>query len=261
MSVTVIAFAVNDKFPLGFVYRQFAKHLKDPFEFVVLNDAQDKEASEGIASTASAGGIRCVRVPQDIHTDNGPSLSYAQTLNWAVREFVVNNAGGLVVFIHADIFPICDVSLSSIIGEYAIASTMEFRALNGLPITHIYPTLTIINPNKIENAVESLNFGCADGLDTGGMTRAFVENNQSKIKFLVHHQVEYFARTLHSDDAFAAYLKADIAIARQHGLSAGWICEGFYHYMAGSQWNITDEPAFSEGHDKRARLFREFYGL
>lgn len=257
MKVSFFSFAVNDKFPIDIMYRQFTRYVKDDFDFVLFNDAFDVQMEKNINLIASYNKINCVRVPQNIHTVQNPSECYASVLNWAVRNYAVNNNCEIIVLMHSDVFPICDVSVVDIIGEYTVASTMEFRIIDGKGINYFYPAFTIINMKALKN-VNELDFGLDSGLDVGGKTKEFIERNNSSVKFLANHQTSYFIGTLREEESNAKYFKTDLDICRKYGLSAGWIAEGFYHYMAGSQWNASNS-AFAQGHKERMELFLKYF--
>lgn len=257
MKISIFSFAVNDKFPIDIMYRQFTKFLKEDFDFVLFNDAFDSQMEKNINTIASYNKINCVRVPQKIHAVQNPSECYASTLNWALRDYAVNNNSEIVVLMHSDVFPICDVSISNIIGEHTVASTMEFRIIDGKGVNYFYPAFTIVNMKLLKNVCD-LDFGLSPGLDVGGKTKEFIENNPNAVKFLANHQTSYFLGTLREEESNAKYFKTDLDICRKYGLSAGWIAEGFYHYMAGSQWNASN-PAFAQGHKERMELFLKYF--
>lgn len=257
MKVSFFSFAVNDKFPIDIMYRQFIKYVKDDFDFVLFNDAFDSQMEKNINLIASYNKINCVRVPQNIHTVQNPSECYASVLNWAVRNYAINNNCEIVVLMHSDVFPICEVNILNILGDSIVASTPEYRLIDGKGINYFYPAFTIINMKKLINPQE-LDFGLAPGLDTGGRTKEFIENHPHEIKFIPNHQISYFVRTLNENESLAKYFGEDLEISRGHGLSSGWIAEGFYHYMAGSQWNASN-PAFAQGHKKRMELFLKYF--
>ncbi len=257
MKVSVFSFAVNDKFPIDIAYRQFKKYMKEDFEYILFNDAMNAQMEHNINTIAAYNNIKCVRVPQHIHAVQNPSEGYAATLNWAVHEYAPQNNCEIVVLIHTDVFPICDVTVSDIIGENIAASTTEFRIMDGKGINYFYPALTMVNMKKLTNPRE-LDFGLDPGLDCGGKTKDFIKAHESSVKFLNHHQIAYMIAILEGQP-IANYFATDLAVCRAHGISAGWVADGFYHHMAGSQWN-SDNPVFAEGHRQRMELFlKQFY--
>src|SRR5574343_297433 len=257
MKISFFSFAVNDRFPLDIMYRQFKKYMKEDFDFTLFNDAYDPKMEENINIITKFNKINCVRVPQQVHRVQNPSESYSESLNWAVWDYAVNHNCEIIVLMHSDIFPICDVTISGILGDSIVASTPEFRIVNGKGINYFYPAFTIINMKRLTNPKE-LDFRPCPGLDTGGRTKDFIAKYPNDIKFIPNHQIEYFIRIL-GTDPMAEYYKEDLAICRKAGLSAGWCAEGLLHYMAGSQWNKNDNSAFAQGHQDRMNLFLRYF--
>lgn len=260
MKVSIFSFAVNDMFPIDIAHRQFKKYIKDDFEYILFNDAYDPTMEKNINTIASCNNITCERVPQRIHGVVNPSECYAQTLNWSLHEYAAAKDFDIIVLMHTDIFPICHTSMVEILGDYTVASTTEFRKIGEAGITYLYPAFTIINMKKLKKMlVTELNFGLAPGFDTGGRTKDFIAKYPNQVKLLPNHQASYFLRTLEGTESLAQYFQEDLDITRAAGLSSGWISEGLYHYMAGSQWNSGDKSEFALGHKKRMDLFLRYF--
>lgn len=256
MKIIIYSFAVNAVFPIDIVYRQYKKYIKDDFEFILFNDAMDAQTEKDINTIAGCNKIKCVRVPQHIHKTQNPSEAYAATLNWAVQEYAVENNHETIMLAHTDVFPIANVSIEEVLGSNIAASTTEFKILNGEGIIYFYPALTIINM-KLLNNVSEMDFGLEPGLDTGGKTKTFVKNNPGNVKFLENSQILNFIST-NKDHPLIQYFRDSLSICGQYELSAGWVADGLYHYMAGSQWNATN-PSAAEGHRKRMDLFLKYF--
>jgi len=256
MKISIFSFAVNDKFPIDILYRQYKKYIKEDFEFILFNDAMDAQMEQNINIIAHNNKINCERVPQEIHNVQNPSEAYAETLNWAVQEYAIKNDNEIIALVHTDIFPIQDIKISNIIKNNIVASTMEYRSIKGEDIHYLYPAFTIINMKLVKDPNE-LDFGCARGLDTGGKTKDFVKNNKELVRFIDHYQISVIP-DMSKYRFLSKYFYADLDICQRHNLSAGWIAEGFYHYVAGSQWN-GGNPTYAQGHEKRMKLFLEFF--
>ena len=79
--------------------KTFKKFLKDEYEFVVFNDARQKDLQSAIKKTCSKLGIRCVNIPQSIH--NQPylyrlpkeKLNAPAVRNANVVQYALNNLG------------------------------------------------------------------------------------------------------------------------------------------------------------------------
>lgn len=258
MKISFFSFACNTNFPLDIMYRQFQKYMKEPFEFILFNDAFDPKMEKDVNTIATCNKIPCVRVPQSIHKVHNPSACYAATLNWALHEYAPKHNCEIVVLMHCDVFPICDVSISDILGDSVVASTPEFRLIDGKGINYFYPAFTVVNMKLLKN-VKELDFSLLPGMDVGGKTKEFIEKYPNSYKFIPNHQAAYFLATLDGKGSLAEYFKADLEITRETGLSSGWIAAGFYHYLCGSGWNKNQSSIFAVGHQKRNDLFLRYF--
>ncbi len=257
MKVSVFSFAVNDKFPIDIAYRRFQKHMKEDFEYILFNDAIDVQMEQNINTIAAYNHIKCVRVPQHIHAIQNPSEGYAASLNWAVQQYAPNNGYEIIALIHTDVFPIRDLTITGILDGNAAASTTEYKIVNGQGIIYFYPALTLVNMKLLRNP-QDLDFGLEPGLDCGGKTKYFIQGYPGQVKFLENRQILDHIST-ERNDPLMEYFRDDLFICGKYKLSAGWVANGFYHYMAGSQWNSYDS-GFAEGHRQRMELFlKHFY--
>lgn len=258
MKTSIFSFAVNDKFPIDIQHRQFVKHIDRDFDFILFNDADVAKTEEDINTICAYNKIKCVRVPQEIHKVQNPSEGYAATLNWAVKEYAVKNALEVIVLLHADVFPIEQLSIHKILENNLVASTMEYRVIDDKTINYFYPALTIIDVKNLGTKIDTLDFGLDVGLDTGGKTGKFVEDNPSIIKYLGNQPINEGIIARLDNSRLKEYFTIDLEISRKYQLNAGWIAEGFYHYMAGSQWNAANSMAV-QGHKERMELFLKYF--
>ena len=261
MKVSIFSFACNTNFPIDLVRRQYVKYLKDDYEFIVFNDSSDPKIHKDIQTIAEYNKAKHVKVPQTMHKCFNPSGGYAETLNWSVHEYAAIGDFDIIVLTHTDIFPICQISMSEILGNYIVASTTEFRKIGDIGVSYLYPAFTIINMKSLKQiGVHELDFGLAPGVDTGGKTKDFIAKYPNSVKLLPNYQAYYFLRTLNDNESLAKYFKEDLDITRVAGLSSGWISEGgMYHYMCGSAWNANENSLFAQGHEKRMQLFLKYF--
>lgn len=258
MKISIFSFVVNDLFPIDIVNRAFKKFMKDDYEFILFNDAYEPQMEKNLTLIASHNNIKHVRVPQEIHRVQNPSECYASTVNWAVHNYAVANKCEIIVLIHSDILPICHISIEEILGNNIVASTCEFRKMGDEGFVYLYPAFTIISMTKLTNPKE-LDFGLTPGFDVGGKTKEFLKKYPNGVKLLPNYQALYFLNTLLENDPMREYWKTDLEISRKAGISSGWICEGLYHYMCGSAWNIKDNPLFAQAHKDRMDLFLKYF--
>lgn len=260
MKISFFSFAVNTSFPIDVAYRAFQKYMKEDFEYIIFNDAYQSQMEKDINTICEFNKIKCVRVPQTIHQVQNPSVCYSSTVNWAIRDYAVKNDCDIIVIMHSDIFPIGEVSINEILGDYTIASTVEFRKIGDSGFTYLYPALSVIHMQKLKKlGVKELDFGLASGFDCGGLTKDFLIKYPNDVKLLPNYQASYFLATLDPNESLAKYFKEDLEITRAAGLSSGWLCFNYYHYIAGSGWNINDNSLFAKGHKDRMDLFLKYF--
>lgn len=306
MTITIFSYAVNNNFPIDIQYNNFKKHIKENFEFILFNDANNSTNMDDINNIAEKLNIKCVKVPQEIHTaysNLSPSLAYAETLNWSIQEYAMkNNSLDIILQVHTDVFPIKSLSIMDLLDGNAIATTFEIRNVDGLILKYFYPALTLIDLNSIKDVVKDLKYNCcsvncekntnkhisitdednisytnknftvdkiSQRLDTGGMTIYFIEKHSSKkIKYLNNNNFfgmkddklnKIEAIKFDEKTSIYQYVKEDFLICQEYGLNPGWHCEGFYHYIAGSQWNSKDNNNYKIGHIKRLDLLYKYF--
>lgn len=104
-------------------------------------------------------------------------------------------------------------------------------------------------------------------LDTGGMTCYFINKYIDKgIKLLSNIDLYDYVNLKMKDTEelnkknITQYAKEDYKICKEYGLNIGWYCENFYHYIAGSQWNIRDNDNYKKGHYERLKLLYKYFG-
>lgn len=270
MKILVCAFASNDKFPISLQYEQFKKHVTEPFEYVLFNDTVTAKESDALEAAANKIGIRCIRIPQEIHKCNNPSQGYASALNWAANYL---KSEEIVVFVHADIFPVHNVSITEIIGESDIASTIEQRCVGSDKIIYLYPALTFLNMKKVDLSL--LDFSCRRGpglgetesinnvgLDTGGMSHVYIQRKPDNVKFLENHDIANVVDRLKPEHPkLAEYFDKTAKLCSSSGIPTGWYANGFFHYIAGSQWNASSiGERQKNGHARKLDRCIEFFG-
>lgn len=266
MKTLVCTFATNNKFPITLQYAQFNKYMKNQFEFILFNDAYNEHETTKLQQIAEDLKITCVRVPQNIHHNNNASECYARTLNWAVKTYL-STVQEIVLLVHSDVFPVADIYVADIIQDNHIATTYEIRqGSEGKVVTYFYPALTFINMKTAD--IKLLDFNCrlgrgstceTVGLDTGGLTHTYFEKYKCNVKLLEAIQISnknYFPE----NEDLNSYFSQIYDICRKYELSSGWYAVGFYHYIAGSQW---DAPVGAikrqEGHQKKLNTCCDFF--
>lgn len=195
--ILVITHSYNRPDFIEYQYLTFKKFLKDDYEFVVFNDGPTNKLAELIAKTCENLGIRCIRVPQEIHQQpylprdpwedwNCPSVRTANAIQYSF-DILAFDHNGIVAVIDSDMFLIRDFSIADYLKDNDIAAVAQWRGSMGC-IKYIWNGIMLFNMNTLPNK-RSLNFNCGSILgnhtDTGGYTYYyFKENPKAKILYM-----------------------------------------------------------------------------
>ena len=170
-------------------YESIQKHIKNDFEYVVLNnDITKGENYKKIKEICQSLSIRCVDVTLDenLQYTNGV-LNYSNnnyttgnnacvySLFWTFNNFITNEE--IVSIIDSDMFFIEDVDIENLISDRDIIFTPHYRALNNNHISYIWPGFVCLNLKKSPhlktlNWNHSLQSGILNGIvgDVGTYT-------------------------------------------------------------------------------------------
>lgn len=168
-------------------HKTFKKFMLDDYEYVVFNDARDENFMQKINATCAQNNIRCIRIPQDIHTrpylprNPGDNLQQANIRHANCVQYSLDALGfdhdGIVCILDSDMFLIRSISLESYMADKDIASFMK-RAPS--KIFCLCPAFCILNMKTLPDK-KSLNFntGKIHGwpVDSGGFTYFYLINH------------------------------------------------------------------------------------
>ena len=256
MKLTFCCFVYNTTFPITIQYKQLLKHIKQKFDYIIFTDSTNEELIklQDIVNTLNhINNVQLIHIDSP-HVDGSQSLGYC--LNFATKylfERRYDYEYEIVVYLHGDIFPYQDIDIQQLLENYHIASTIETRILDSKTYMYLYPCLTVININKID--VDLLDFRCDVGLDTGGLSYKYIYNYPNNIKVLIYNDITYY----NINDDLKAYFKKIISICDQYQInSVGWLSNGFYHFVAGSAWNMQNKNC-STGFQTKIDLCKEYF--
>ena len=163
--------------------KTFKKFLLDDFELVVFNDASDDNISNKIEDACSQEGLRCIRIPQELHAvpyknfpgqlPQGTSARHMIGIEYSL-ELIGYDFDGIVVLIDSDMFLIRPFSIEKYMGDAHIASFIRNTERS---FDFFWPGLTFIRMNKIPNKKELIfDGGYINGrpLDTGGFSLLYI---------------------------------------------------------------------------------------
>lgn len=175
--VLVVTHSYNRPDFIELQYKTFKKFLKDDYEFVVFNDAKDSKLENEIRAMCASLGIRCIRVPQSIHTSSHPSRRHIDCIHYAFNEIGIKH-DGIFAQVDSDIFLIEETSLRELSKDFEIVANLQKSG----KIFWINPVVALFDMSTLPN-METMRWNCdpINGIstDTGGYTYYYLIQNTS----------------------------------------------------------------------------------
>lgn len=182
--VLVITHSFNRPDFIEIHYKTFKKFLKDDYEYVVFNDAKDQKLCDDIVRKCAKLKIKCIRIPQHIHTSLEASVRTADAIQYSLEKLGFDHEG-IVCIIDSDMFLIKDFSITNYLEDYQLAAAPQQRG----HVYYMWNGLMFFNMNILPDK-KQLNFNCGfiDGFltDTGGATY-FYFNEHPNLNFFKHN--------------------------------------------------------------------------
>jgi len=195
----------------------FNKFLKDPFDYVVFNDAIDKKMVDKIDKACKSLGVPCIKVDQDKRPIQPPvrdeavswvSIRHAQVLRYSMDVLAAEH-DDIVVFIDNDMFLLKSFSCRNFLGSADISGLKQKRGA----FEYIWPNLLILNMPHLPHKEMLQFFPLTIGdtiLDTGGSLYKYLSDNPT-VKVLYFPQEGRFCfdyyfnpfNIVNSNEAFA----------------------------------------------------------
>ena len=245
--VLLFTYAYNRPDFIETQYKTFKKFLKDDYEFVVFNDARDRGMEQRINGVCKQLGIRCIRIPQEIHERPylkrwpGESKHAPAVRNCNVVMYSLNEVGfkhdGIVALFDSDLFLVKDFSISGYTKGYDLAGLPQPRP----GITYLWIGLTFLDMRTMPNKT-TIDFNCGrvgdQPVDSGGYTYYYLKNNpQLRVDFFDKN----FMKGFHFIDGQTS------AVSLENDTM-------FLHYYAGTNW--TNYAA--SYHDHKTAVLNQF---
>jgi hypothetical protein len=181
-------------------HRLLTKFMRDEYEYVVFSDANTNQSQAAIQKVCDELGVRCIAIPQDIHTrpyltrqsgDNlqQPNIRNCNAVQWAWDHYIVKHDGP-VLLIDSDMFPIRPFSAEEILKDHDLAyvcwSTSDLVSHQNYDYMWIalicFNMNTLPSPNTI-----CFNCGFLPGtnavVDSGGWTHLYLQKYRQELRF------------------------------------------------------------------------------
>ena len=260
----------------------FDRFLLNEYEFVVFNDANQEGHAQSIERECAINNIRCIRVPQEIHTRpylprlpkdplHRPNIRHANCVQYSM-DILGFHHDGIVLILDSDNFLIRPLDLEKYMKDFDIAAYLK-GADNG--VYYICPALAIFNIPLLPD-VEKLNFNCgvANGasVDSGGWTYYYLKlhpglrlNSLSYLPchtlFLANYDIHRPHANVPDNQKIIAYEKFGLTsleiefLLKKPDTFEFFFDQNFIHYHEGT--NHGNQPAHY--HQRKWQIFTDFF--
>lgn len=172
--------------------KTFKTFLKDEYEFIVFNDAPGNTMRDQIFTICARLGLRCIRIPQEIHTTaylprDGGHFNDPCTRCADVVQYSLNTLGflhdDLVMIIDSDMFLVKDFSLRHYLQGFSLAGKYQNRA----NVYYLWNGLLFFDMKTLPEK-STLNFNCGrvegQAVDVGGYTYYYLKKYPDVVHYL-----------------------------------------------------------------------------
>lgn len=212
--ILIFTYAYNRPEFIELQHKTFQKFLKDDYELIVFNDAQEKDTKSQINHMCKQYSIRCIEIPQQIH--HRPYLDRTMdTKIWTIKDYnapsvrncnVVQYSLDTVGFKHDDIVVLFESDLF-LIKEFSFREYLQHNDLAGYNrsveyqgkrknLPFLWIGIIIINMKTLPNkTMFNTNCGVCNDIivDAGGHTHYYIKHNpHAEIKYFDKVQIQYY---------------------------------------------------------------------
>lgn len=264
--VLIMTTAYNRPDFIQIQYKTFKKFLHDDYEFIVFNDAPSQSMCDAINKTCNELGLRCIRIPQEIHTYAYLKRCPGETFNNScvrcanVVQYALNNFGiqypGIVMLIDSDMFLVKPFNIKNYLNESNIAGVPQSRINSDNQIVeYIWNGLVFFNMETLPNK-NNIDFNCGKVLgvsvDVGGHMYHYLKDNSNvTFKKIIHYWVSIiFCDTCKKNNAeYCTHNTQELFNTyKMNSLTLEFIQTGvknieflidssFLHYRGGGNWD------------------------
>jgi hypothetical protein len=170
--IIVSIFSKHEDF-IELQYNSIKKHIKNDYEYVVLNNAATETQIKLNEEMCGELGVKCIRIDSNQFKD--PSNIAGEALNQMLGIF----KGETIFKIDSDMFFMSDIDLKTLLGENDI---LYLPAFSGNPLKEwMWSGVFGLNTNIVNTPI---NCRPSNGFDTFGESRFFIDNHTKRIKKL-----------------------------------------------------------------------------
>lgn len=190
--ILLFTYAYNRPDFIKIQHKTFKKFLEDDYEFIVFNDAPALEMENKINEICAHYGIRCVRIPQDIHDQPylqrwpGENYNHPTVRNVNVVQYSLDILGfdhdDIVVLLDSDMFLVKKFSVRDFLKGYDLGGRLLGRGSRVAcgDILYLWHGLAFLDMRALPNK-RSLNFNCGRvenlPIDAGGHSYYYLKSH------------------------------------------------------------------------------------
>lgn len=231
-------------------YDSFRCHLKDEFEYIVVNNARDPGIRDEINAIAKIVGIEC------IETFSNAILSgkhHADSFNFIWKNYASKD--DYVIMMDGDCFLIKEFSVNSFMKNYILAGPKQQREFK---YHYLTPTIIIADINNLLDVktidwegIGVIENGKEVRLDSGGGLHNYYQK---------HSELKYQTKELKSSWHITSENKNLHCIPNSllDEYNEDWCIEffgnEFLHYCRSSNWLVKSQ----EHHDQKSEFVKKF---
>lgn len=285
--VLIITHAYNRPEFIAIQKETFTRFLADDFEYVVFNDARSDDMELAIRDTCNAVGVRCIRIPQEIHTRpylprlpgddyQKVNIRHANNVQYSCDVLGFDH-DGIVLIIDSDMFLVRLFDITAYMQGKYIAGLVKGSSNGRKEVEYICPALCFLYMNRLPDKYSlNFNFGYVEGnvsVDSGGWTYYYLKNH-SYIKL---HEVSAVFSHYHlalgntdcnvaANDSLSEVQRIELYkkyhfnekeitfLLKKPNTIEYFLDNCFFHYHGGS--NYTGQS--NEFHEYKTTIFKEY---
>lgn len=260
--------------------------MHDDYEFIVFNDGSSEHDARAIAAICASLGIRCIRIPQEIHDRpylfrlaregwHSPCVRCANVVQYSLNEYGFKH-DDLVMIIDSDMFLIKDFCVRDFLQGCALAGLDQERA----GYHYLWNGLVFMDVKRLPEK-ETLNFNCGElfgvPVDVGGQTYYYMRAHpEVKVRYFdeinlidlrcqacqsepLHGSAGRIFQRICTHNAplleRRSFDPATISFIQQNIYNSQFLVDNsFFHYRSGTNWD--GQP--SHVHAARTRVLLSY---
>jgi len=235
-SVKIYAIHYNRPDFIVWQYDTFKHHLKDQFEYIVINNARDPVLRKEINQLTQQLNIKCI---ETFSNSNLSGKHHADSFNYIWKNFAIKNSNNYSIMMDGDCFLIKSFNINDFMKNFIFAGAKQKRNPNYYYLT---PGIIISDIDNIKN-LEIIDW---EGIDVNGVR---LDSGGGLYNFyLKHPEIKLQTKELYSswhiknENNNKHCLPDNLLNEYNDDYHIEFFGNEFLHYCRSSNWNYqTDE--------------------